>query len=192
MYASFGQAHYFEFVLENPYNSESVFDIVWENENLRIVDDEREWRHHRKLHNIHQTVEPNFVEIKPDASVQVFLNAKEKVAIPFVYQTFMDDFSFKADKTSRLQDQEPLSKTISVTFQNLKQIPVAVLDLVINSKNFYVDRCLRLFRSENTMVHKVIRFPSGHSSTEGEEKYLKCSHPDVICSMEWVNSFKLA
>lgn len=64
---------------------------------------------------------------------------------------------------------------------------------MINPKNFYTDRCIRLFRCENELVHKVIRYQTASNIAfvakdgspvleNSDAKFLRCSNPDVVCS----------
>jgi hypothetical protein len=163
----------------------------------------KEWKYHRNVHEIMQGVEQNMFQMKPDGAALLFLQANEKVSIPFVYQSTTDDTPpILTDPSQKLLlgDDALHSRVIQVrranfqvAFRNAKKVPVAILDVVINHRHFYVDRSMRLFRCEHELVHKVIRYPLSPSlpsiSKDGSpfvqntnEKYLRCNNPDVICS----------
>ncbi|KAI8910264.1 hypothetical protein EDD86DRAFT_204939 [Gorgonomyces haynaldii] len=199
IHSSFGQGHFFEFLLVNPFKHDQVFDIGWENDLIRVIDSEKEWRYHRKMNGMVGAVEKSMIQVKPDGTAQVFIEAKERLSIPFIYQSFRDLSTFALSTTNtRLTNADPVaSRVIPVTFST-GSLVVAVLNVLINPRNFYVDRSMRLFRSENELVHKTIRFPALSKIPLGEpdsvrmiqpsdEKYLRCSHPDVACQLDWRN-----
>ncbi|KAJ3342983.1 Nephrocystin-4 [Kappamyces sp. JEL0680] len=209
--ASFGQGYYFEFVLENPYQQDHNFEISWDDTDLRIISSEKEWIYHRKCNNISHTVERNMLSQFQEGRAEVFLSGKEKISIPFLFQNFSSDFNsfprssgmntaFQHDETKKLARIVKVRwpDSAQVSFLNAKKVPVAFLDLVVNPLNFYIDRAMRMFHCENELVRKTIRYPISTAPSQagvGEngiisftaspsnEKYLKCSHPDVICSL---------
>lgn len=89
--ASFGQGHFFEFLIQNPYSSDHNFTFSWSENRLRLVTDEKEWRYHRNRNDIMYGIEANMVKVMPDGSCQLFLHANEKVSIPFIYQSMIDE-----------------------------------------------------------------------------------------------------
>lgn len=193
--ASFSQGHFFEFVLQNPYSTDQNFEVSWDNTNLRIVTEVKEWKYHRTSNGIMLGVEHNMVQMRPDGTAQIFLGSNETISIPFIYQSMEEENALtQTDPNTRLllNGDPVLSRVIHVSFLNIKKIPIAILDVVINPRNFYVDRCIRLFRCEHELVHKVIRYPispSLPSTRDGSlmvqstnEKFLRCNNPDVVCS----------
>ena len=68
---------------------------------------------------------------------------------------------------------------------------MAVLELNISPRYYFVDKTTRFFCSENDYIRKNIKIPITHSNQNGiihdsskpSKRYLRCSHPDVICSL---------
>jgi hypothetical protein len=58
---------------------------------VRLVNDDKEWSYHRSIHGIYIGTESNMIKVLPDGMCQLFLQASEKIAIPFVYQTMNDE-----------------------------------------------------------------------------------------------------
>ena len=207
--ASFGQGYFFEYVLENPYNIDQVFEIEWDDTDLRVIDSEKEWQYHRKMNGIHQSIEKDFLTKSVVGRAQIFLGAKEKQNIPFLIQFFSTGSMALASSSSgigsgqhsvKITDETKKSpaRVITVSFLNGKRKPIAFLDVLTNPMHFYLDRSIQMFHCENEMVRKTVRFPilhhasliaSGESgplsilSSPTNEKYLKCSHPDVVCNI---------
>jgi hypothetical protein len=195
--SSFGQGHYFEFVLQNPFNSDQIFQVQWDSTDLRIVTDDKECRFHRQNHSIMYGVEKNMVQMKPDGSAQVFLAANESLPIPFIYQNMTDETTADIQNPNNhlLLNGDPAatSRVIHVSFIGKRSVPIAILDIIVNSRNFYIDRCIRLFKCENELLNKVLRSPMSNGmpsvTRDGlplvehpHEKYLKCNNGDVVCS----------
>lgn len=199
---SFGQGYFFEFVFENPYNVDHTFEISWEDDELRIVTDEKEWLYHRRANNITQGVEKNLLSQFAEGNAEIFLKPLEKISIPFVFQTYSTTINpvhissgVSSSKFLKEKDRKT-ARVVNVSFLNFKKTPVAFLDLVVNPLNFYVDRSIQLFSCENDLVRKSLRYPISNSSlsdpsengitniqySPSNEKYLKCSNPNVMCS----------
>ncbi|KAI8901135.1 hypothetical protein BC833DRAFT_579101 [Globomyces pollinis-pini] len=196
---SFGQGYFFEFVLENPYNNDHNFEILWDNSELRIIQDENEWLYHRRVHQIMTGVEKNMFSNKlSDGRYSIFLEANEKIRIPFLYQTFKSQ-SVSSHPSTGIQDMchSKINHSLQVSFLNSKKIPVAFLEIILHSKNFYIDRSIQMYHCENELVRKTIRFPKHSYPTMSYESgvcqinsdlttnqlYLRCSHPNVVCSI---------
>ena len=75
----------------------------------------------------------------------------------------------------------------------MKKVPVAILEIVINLKNSYIDRSFRFFQCENELLQKTLlylAYPSFPSlSKDGKafvyytnEKFMRCSHEEVVFS----------
>ncbi|KAJ3416505.1 Nephrocystin-4 [Chytridiales sp. JEL 0842] len=220
--ASFGQAHYFEYMFTNPYNEEHTFEIAWDDEELRLVVNSTEWKYLRRVYSIRTGIEDKLISVRPDGIHQIFLVANETVTIPFVFQSFV------AASTCTMTEGAELP----VSFLNNRKMPVAMLDIGINPCSNPIDRSLRFFRSEGELLRRTIRIVqptsniiqssidssksdtsgggsrrrdldensvSGHSRSSsivaGREpvtvyeasnpgkKYVRCSHPDVICTL---------
>ena len=98
IYPNFGIDEFFEFVITNPYNEAQTITIISDDPEVQIVQDAREWRHLKLLHQIYSQVEdnmfhrhevdPNHQEIKHP---QIYLRPKETINIPLKFQTFRAD-----------------------------------------------------------------------------------------------------
>ena len=85
--------------------------------------------------------------------------------------------------------------TLKVSFLNSKKSPAAILELLVSPRYYYIDRTLRFFRSENDSLRKVIKVPQSSMPFRGkdgpvvydpskpERRYMRCSHPEVVCSL---------
>ena len=68
---------------------------------------------------------------------------------------------------------------------------MSILELNISPRYFYIDKTMRFFCSENDYIRKTIKVPVvqssqcriAHDSTKPSKRYIRCSHPDVICSL---------
>lgn len=160
-------------------------------------------------------MEDKFISLLPNGKASIFMIPNETVAIPFVYQSFLSGYSqFKSadeDLSKMLQGsgipETPIhartinvrrlarALTTQVSFLNTKKVPVAILDIRVNPRNYYVGRVLRLFRGENENIRRTIRFanleqhPSSekistiYDSANPKTKYLRCNKGDVVCSL---------
>jgi hypothetical protein len=159
--------------------------------------------YHRRSNNIAQGVERNLLSQFTEGRAEIFLKPLEKISIPFVFQnysTFINSAHISsgvsAMKVVKDKDQKQ-ARVVNVSFINFKKVPIAFLDVIVNPLNFYVDRSLQLFNCENDLVRKTLRYPISNSSLSGpgengimnirysptNEKFLKCSNPNVVCSM---------
>jgi nephrocystin-4 len=144
-----------------------------------------------------EKIESNMVTPIVEGRAQVFMSANEEIHVPFIFQSFTTEFG-ASDSIGN--DQRKISnlqtKTVHVSFLNSKRAPVAFLDIIINSMNFFIDKSIQMFHYENELVRKCIRYqiqsnmPSNsdgigsiHAENSMGDKFLKCSHPDVVCSL---------
>jgi nephrocystin-4 len=119
--ASFGQGYFFEFILENPYQQDHNFEFSWDDSDLRIISNEKEWLYHRKCNNISQGVERNMLSQFQEGMAEVFLTGREKISIPFLFQNFSSDItglSSSSGLNSRLEDSggKKISRTVNVAY----------------------------------------------------------------------------
>ncbi|KAI9193722.1 uncharacterized protein BJ171DRAFT_603015 [Polychytrium aggregatum] len=210
--ATFGQAHFFEFLLQNPYSHESTFRIVWDDQELRLVTDAAEWRYLRRIHSIRSGIDERIVSFASDGVPEVYMLPNETIPVAFVFQSFLSgSVTSMSPRSDELQDSVfgmdlhdgIQARVINVSFLNPSNTPIALLDLAIQPQNYFVDRSLRLFRSENENLYKEIRFSFGSmahanilSATEGvstvynsaspSQKYVVCHDTDVICGLNEV------
>jgi hypothetical protein len=151
------------------------------------VANELEWKLHRqKLNHIGiKRIEPDMIK-----GHTIFLKGNETINIPFVYQRF-------TNKNFPNNDSN-IHRIVDISFYNAKKVPVAYLDLIVKPMHFYIDNSFQIFQCENELVQKSITVPMKQSVTVYDkgsivlvenlalftERYLKCSDPDVICSIK--------
>jgi nephrocystin-4 len=195
---SLGQGYFFEFVFKNPYSEDHNYEIFWEDSELRIITSDNEWLYHRRRNNVFENIETNMITPIVDGRAQIFLSANEEIHIPFIFQTFSSSYADHTmeEQNTKLEQKRSLSKVVHVSFLNAKRTPVAFLNVLVSYMNFFIDKSLQMFHHENEMVRKTIRHQfhgtsqmtnDGITSLQSEnlsvEKYLKCSHLDVVCSL---------
>ncbi|KAJ3389717.1 Nephrocystin-4 [Lobulomyces angularis] len=212
---SFGKACYFEFFFTNPQSKEQNFEIVWDDAELRLVVDAGEWKYLRRIHGVRIGVEEKLITLNPNGNAVLYMMPNETLAIPFVYQSFLSGYNsygildedlIRMQQVNSIPESSIQGRTINVSFINNKKIPVAMLDIKLNPKNYYVSRSLRLFRAENENVRRTLRFsdlPPKQKKVKGEgnstifdsanphKKYLRCNKEDVVCNItEGQNNLK--
>ncbi|KAJ3202533.1 Nephrocystin-4, partial [Entophlyctis luteolus] len=169
--ASFGQAHYFEYIFTNPYNEDSTFEILWDDDELRLVTSASEWKYLRRIHSIRVGVEDKLISVRSNGTPEIYTLANEAVSIPFVYQSFLGGTISNASENEasvvglrRLCGNESVPgggihpRRINVSFMNSRRMPIAMIDVVIKPKNYAIDRVLRFFRSEGELLRQTIKF----------------------------------
>lgn len=123
---------------------------------------------------------------------KIFLKGNETINIPFIYQSFTNKNISNNDGN--------MQRIVDISFYNAKKIPVAYLDLLIKPMNFYIDNSIQIFQCENELIQKSIIMPIKPSVTVYDkgsiflvenvallkERYIKCSDPDVICSIKTI------
>ncbi|KAI8929906.1 hypothetical protein BC831DRAFT_441572 [Entophlyctis helioformis] len=195
IHPSFGQATYFEFHLTNPYHTDQTFRIAWHDQELRLVLDAAEWQFYRKLHGVsrHRSnaghsatggLESKLAYLGQGGVPEVYVEADETVAIPFVFQSFLggrlalrgaadgvvgDEMmeyggAMGGRSDAAMHDPAVIPRTIMISIIGNDDQPVAILSLSVSPRPYYVDRVIRLFRGEDELVRKVIRYPLGNSS----------------------------
>ncbi|KAJ3381099.1 Nephrocystin-4 [Entophlyctis sp. JEL0112] len=189
--ASFGQAHYFEYIFTNPYNEDSTFEILWDDDELRwekkLVTSASEWKYLRRIHSIRVGVEDKLISVRSNGTPEIYTLANEAVSIPFVYQSFLGGTISNASENEasvvglrRLCGNESVPgggihpRRINVSFMNSRRMPIAMIDVVIKPKNYAIDRVLRFFRSEGELLRQTIKFylntiASGENSGDKKE-----------------------
>ena len=174
---NYGESNFFEFVFVNPYSSEHTFEINFEDSELRVIHNVNEWKHFRKINNIHVGVEESIFNLNGlNNPSQFYLNPHESIALPFVFQSYPDDKNLIEEQNSIIQARE-----IKVSVLNASKSPVAFINLIIKPKPFYFDRQFRFFKPENELLRKTIRFiPNDNDSENNEFKNNNCNF--VLCS----------
>ncbi|KAJ3285151.1 Nephrocystin-4, partial [Rhizoclosmatium sp. JEL0117] len=196
--ASFGQAHFFEYVFTNPYNEDHCFEIEWDDEELRLVTSSAEWKYLRRIHSIRVGVEDKLISVRPNGTSEIYMLANESVSIPFVFQSFLGgSISNAADDESSIMGARRLCgsesvpgggihpRKINVSFLSDKRMPVAMVDVVVKPRNYAIDRVLRFFRSEGELLRRSIKFylniPMGDGAGEVAKKDSgKKSHHSLV------------
>ncbi|KAJ3332951.1 Nephrocystin-4 [Blyttiomyces sp. JEL0837] len=208
IFASFGQAYFFEYMLTNPYNEECMFQIMWADDELRLITTVAEWRYLRRVYNIRVGVEEKLINLRPDGIHEVCLGPNETIAIPFVFQSFLGGQPIDAGEESFQRiDSMPQhekgvhlgcahNRVVHVSFLNPKRSPISLLDIVINSRGYYVDRVLRYFRPEGELFRRdLLYFPwtnrgtgkrvqagsifTPNDASDPYRMYVRCHNSDV-------------
>ncbi|KAJ3035882.1 Nephrocystin-4 [Rhizophlyctis rosea] len=211
VHASLGQAYYFEFLFQNPYNMEHNFEVSWDDVELRMITDSHEWKYLRRVHAVSASagVEDKLFSVQPNGAVQLFMMPNETVAVPFVYQSFLGAVACQNADGGRKREgleaegveESILARSIHISFINTHHVPVAFLSISIVPKPHTIDRVIRLFRPESEHIRRTVRFSiketssvmssltnlnvvsTIHDATNPGKRYLRCSHPDVVCSL---------
>ena len=95
------------------------------------------------------------------------------------------------------QPAQPIqARTINVALLNKTRKPVALLDVIVNPQYFAVDATFRFYKTGGDYIRKSIRLPppkSGrvvngetttYDSSKPYQKFLACSHPDVVYALK--------
>ncbi|KAL6602616.1 hypothetical protein U3516DRAFT_558860 [Neocallimastix sp. 'constans'] len=114
IYPSLGRVYFFEYMFTNPYPNDHVFQIEFDDENLRVVSEIMEWKLLRKMYNIHTgAVDDRLINIRqPDGTIELFMFGNETVTIPFVFQSYAIT---GAEKEGRV---DPAISTAIYSYQN--------------------------------------------------------------------------
>ncbi|KAK7093408.1 nephrocystin-4-like isoform X2 [Littorina saxatilis] len=201
IFPTFATAEFFEFVLRNPYNQEHLLTIEWNDKDLRVVTDGREWRHYKQLCALSTPMEEGMFSSKstPEAP-QILLRPKETVHIPFKYQSYEADHSVmpqgpsnpfdkqrKSDKALLQQDENLQTKRVRVNFSAEDGKPMAVLNLRVEPQPHVIDQTFRFHHPENSFLRKSVRLPPFHTlpgapvgGSTVKQVFTRCSDPNVI------------
>ncbi|XP_071945028.1 nephrocystin-4-like [Antedon mediterranea] len=208
VHPSFGHAEFFEFVLKNPYNVDHTISIQIEDTELSVITEPREWRHFKQLFETYTPMEENMFNTQDKKGdipgIQIFLRPKEKVNVPFKYQSFQANHSVNPqgpdeDIKPQFKIQTPYdekkvdltlkSKVLKVHFKTQDDKSIAVLSLQVEPQPHVLDQTFRFHHPEHSFLKKSIRLPPFQNlpgvpvSGPGLEKlYVKCSDDNVICS----------
>ncbi|KAJ1559780.1 hypothetical protein HK096_011120, partial [Nowakowskiella sp. JEL0078] len=174
IFPSFGRAVYFEFQLSNPFALEKNFAISWDDDELRIIQDESEWRYLRRIANLPPTpIERSLFSERQDGTLDLFMNPNETLSIPFVFQSLLPGITAKSP--TQLNEESIQPRVISVSFLNTRNNPIAILEIRVCPRGFTVANSIRLFSPENDMIRKSISVNIPISNTEKTE----VSHNDI-------------
>ncbi|XP_033104596.1 nephrocystin-4-like isoform X2 [Anneissia japonica] len=213
VHPSFGHAQFFEFVLKNPYNVEHTISIQSNDPELSVITEPREWRHFKQLFETFTPMEENMFNTQDKKGdvpgLQIFLRPKEKVNVPFKYQSFQADHSVNPqgpddDSKPFFKIQTPYqdkkvdltlqSKVLKVYFKTQDDKSIAILSLHVEPQPHVLDQTFRFNHPEHSFLKKSIRLPPFQNlpgvpvSGPGLEKlYVKCSDDNVICNTKNVS-----
>ncbi|XP_072022580.1 nephrocystin-4-like [Amphiura filiformis] len=211
VHPSFGHAEFFEFVLKNPYNIQHTISIQWEDPDLSIITEPREWRHFKQLFETYTPVEENMFNVEDQTQVtgmRIFLRPKESVNVPFKYQCFKADqsvqsqgphiankpnFKIQVPQQDKDVDLALQSRNVKVQFKTQDSKPIAILSLNIEPQPHVIDQTFRFHHPEQSFLKKSVRLPPFHSlpgtpaggSALGE-LFVRCSDDNIICETKKV------
>ncbi|KAJ3311767.1 hypothetical protein HDV04_003779 [Boothiomyces sp. JEL0838] len=179
---SLGQGYYIEYAIENPYETEQNLEIHWDDKDLRILSDPDEIEYFKmsKSTGIETSIYPKF-----NNHFQIYLKGREKSFIPFYFQTFEEPKSY-----FHYDSEENIPKYVLVSVKNSQGKDLQFLELIINYKNYFIEKSYQLFYDENQIlqqaiveekpeVYQLIRDTLVHIKGDF---YMKCSHPNVNCT----------
>jgi nephrocystin-4 len=204
LFVSMGTAEFFEFVLHNPYNVEHMVQIDWEDNDLFVITDTREWRYFKMLNNVTTPVEEKLFSSSSGADnrPQIFLRPKESVNVPFKFLTFHADhsiqdempsdpyrpFSQAASFLSRANKDHLESRHVKVVFRTAEMKQIAILSLRVEMRPHIINQTFRLNHPEHSFLDRPIRLPPLQSLMEMpssgmpvSQVFVRCSDPSVIC-----------
>ncbi|KAJ8319810.1 hypothetical protein KUTeg_001397 [Tegillarca granosa] len=199
IHPSFATSEFFEFVLKNPFNIQHTVTIEWEDNDLKVVTDTREWRHFKQLNQLQTPIEEGMFNKKAESHYpEIFMRPKETVNIPFKYLTFTADQSVepqgpvdtfkKPDKEKEKNSEIYQEKIIKIFFKNEDGKPIAVLLLKVQPQPHIIDQTFRFHHPEQSFLKKSMRMPIFQSlpgapvgGTGLTQAHVRCSDPNVIC-----------
>ncbi|KAH6566963.1 hypothetical protein BASA60_009244 [Batrachochytrium salamandrivorans] len=178
---------------------------------LRVVVDTQEWRFHRKVHGMAMRVDGNLVRMGQDGvTAELFLEGDETVSIPFIFQSFLGGPTSPVEGTTTTEDKDVQriggseslhspgidARSINISVLNSCDQPAAILALSVHPRPYSIDRVIRLFRGEDDMIRKVLRFPLSKTPLVGRngsaaifdsahptQVYVRSNTSDAICTL---------
>ncbi|KAL5014616.1 hypothetical protein ScPMuIL_008886 [Solemya velum] len=198
IYPSFGTVEFFEFMLRNPFNVQQSISIEYEDSELFVITDAREWRYYKQLNQLSTQVEESMFKPQPRSQhPEIFLRPKETVNVPFKYLSYLADHSvqpqgpvdpFRPHQQSEISSDALKSRVIKVFFKTEEGKPFAILQIRVEPQPHVIDRTFRFHHPEHTFLKKSIRLPPLHSlpgftpvGGDRQQVFVRCSDPNVIC-----------
>jgi hypothetical protein len=179
IYPSFGKTVFLELKITNPYDREHCFTMKMdEDRELRVVRSLKEWLSLKKAFKVDTPSEHDLISDKD----QLYLRPRETVYIPIRFQSFasgvVSDSSVGVPPAIR-------ERSIQISFENEKKIPVSVFEIEIHPRPFIVERTFHFFEGENDFLKKRIIlddiFEGKDPYTRNQSpKYLRCSTPSAL------------
>ncbi|XP_072442840.1 nephrocystin-4 isoform X9 [Chiloscyllium punctatum] len=205
LYATLGNAEFFEFSLKNPYSVQHTITIECEHPELSVIVNSREWKYFKNLTKTLTPLEEDMFHVEGGVQFpQLYLRPKETVYIPFKFQTFSADHSIapqgpadgKLAKKNIIHQEEtnPTTKKIEVSFKIENQKPIAILQVNVEAQPYVIDQTFRFYHPEMTFLKKSIRLPPLHTlsgltvqSPNAELQInVRCSDFNIICETKKV------
>ncbi|XP_033763320.1 nephrocystin-4-like isoform X4 [Pecten maximus] len=203
LHPSFGTSEFFEYVFKNPFNVQQTITVEFDDRELNVVTDPREWRYFKKLYELQGEVEEGmFNKQSKSHHVEIFLRPKETVQIPFKYLTFAADESvqpqgpvdpFKRQNEDDEDIKKPPTQTmneknIRVFFKSEDGKPVSILYVKVEPQPHIIDQTFRFYHPEQSFLKKSIRMPPFQSLPGApvggpglNQVFVRCSNSHVIC-----------
>ncbi|XP_078095293.1 nephrocystin-4 [Mustelus asterias] len=205
LYATLGNAEFFEFSLRNPYSVQHTVTIECEHPELSVIVNSREWKYFKNLTKTLTPLEEDMFHVEGGVQFpQIYLRPKETVQIPFKFQTFSADHSVapqgpadgRLSKKDFDNQQQPNSthKKIEVSFKIENQKPIAILQVNVEDQPYIIDQTFRFYHPELSFLKKSIRLAplqalSGltvQSPNSDIQTHVRCSDCNIICETKKV------
>uniref|UniRef100_UPI00398E988F nephrocystin-4 isoform X2 n=1 Tax=Pristiophorus japonicus TaxID=55135 RepID=UPI00398E988F len=200
LYATLGNAEFFEYSLKNPYNVQHTVTIECDHPELSVIVNSREWKYFKNLTKTLTPLEEDMFHVEGGIQFpQVYLRPKENVNIPFKFQTFSADHSIapQGPANGRLpkknivnqQQTNATSKKIKVSFKIENQKPIAILQVNVEAQPYIIDQTFRFYQPELTFLKKSIRLPPLHALSDNVvlspnadlQIHVRCSDFNILC-----------
>ena len=176
LFASMGTSEFFEFNLRNPYNVDHSVTVEFDNSDLSVITDAREWRYFKMLNDLNTPVEEQLFNLSEDKP-QIFLRPRKSVSVPFRFLKFQTDHPVEAQAPS--DPHRPFSQTaaeahlahlnqnadqtdshnIKVYFKTSENKLISILALHIDIRPHIVNQTYRLCHPKHSFLKKSIRLP---------------------------------
>ncbi|KAK3104423.1 hypothetical protein FSP39_001776 [Pinctada imbricata] len=207
IHPTFATTEFFEFVVKNPYNVAQTISVQFNDPDLRVITDAREWRYFKQLNNLQTHIEEGMFATaeKESKYPQLFLRPKETVNIPFKFLSYKadhsvqpqgpsDPFAAPEKRTPQKTKSELTDRFIKVFFRDEDEKAIAIMNLKVDPQPHVVDQTFRFYHPEQSFLKKSIRLPNPNSLPGGQvgggqsRLYVRCSDPNVITESKPVPS----
>ncbi|KAI6236953.1 Nephrocystin-4 [Aphelenchoides besseyi] len=173
IYAKSGQVEFFEYVLRNTFAEPINCLIDVNNPCISVVTNTDEWKAFKDANKLKTSVERDLFHVESNGMKSVYLNALESLNIPFKFDLFARG--------------PPLESTteayeIKIIFKRAETgEPIAILEVLIQSRGHTWDTSFRWFHEENARCSKLLKI----QGIKGNQKVtaIRCTDPHVLCSI---------
>eukprot|EP00656_Telonema_subtile_P030922 TRINITY_DN3389_c0_g1_i2.p1 TRINITY_DN3389_c0_g1~~TRINITY_DN3389_c0_g1_i2.p1 ORF type:complete len:1225 (+),score=205.68 TRINITY_DN3389_c0_g1_i2:52-3726(+) len=164
-----GQCSFFECRITNPYLEDSVFTVLYDDPDLRAISDASEWCALKQAHSIATPLEARQLwQADHGAGVQLYLQAKETVYVPFAVQHLEESEATNGQG----------SRTCNVEFQcQSSGKSIAQVCVNVQHMNAIVDRRWNFYAAEKEQFVADIPIPS-------DVMAVRCAHAGVRAEIE--------